>query len=327
MAPIPVPRPLGDGNQAPPAHRIPIPFRWLVARFEFFGEEDFTVAFFFCLALFLVALPITFLLLPLVFTITGACVFVGFLFSRHIAIRRNRFSYEPSHLSKQDPSAPTPNTSSLPACYTLYVLGSGGHSAEMIETIKKSFRGGTNQHRRYVITSGDKSSAGMVHELECNIKDAFPDRRGGTFDVFEISRARAVHQPLYTAPLTCLMSAAHAVHALTSDPVLRPANTYGDQFKYPHLVVTNGPATGFIVAMAAHVLKMLCLVPPNGFKIVYTESWARSRTLSLTGKLFWWTGIAELFLVQHEPLAKKLPGSLLFSTIAAPTACSPQRAR
>lgn len=188
----------------------------------------------------------------------------------------------------------------------------------MIETIKQSFGGGTNLHRRYVITSGDNSSAGMVHELECNIKDAFPDRRGGTFDVFEISRARAVHQPLYTAPLTCLISAAHAVHALTSEPILRPAKDYGDQFKYPHVIVTNGPATGFIVGMVAHVLKMLCLVPPNGFKIVYTESWARSRSLSLTGKLFWWTGITELFFVQHEELAEKVPGAMLFPKIAVP---------
>lgn len=188
----------------------------------------------------------------------------------------------------------------------------------MIETIKQSFGGGTNLHRRYVITSGDNSSAGMVHELECNIKDTFPDRRGGTFDVSEISRARAVHQPLYTAPLTCLISAAHAVHALTSEPILRPAKDYGDQFKYPHVIVTNGPATGFIVGMVAHVLKMLCLVPPNGFKIVYTESWARSRSLSLTGKLFWWTGITELFFVQHEELAEKVPGAMLFSKIAVP---------
>jgi hypothetical protein len=79
MAPLPVPRRSGDGNPAPPASRIPRPFRWLVARFEFFGEEDLTVAFFFCLALFLAALPPIFLYLPLIYTITGVCVLIGFL--------------------------------------------------------------------------------------------------------------------------------------------------------------------------------------------------------------------------------------------------------
>jgi len=82
MAPLPVPSRPGDGNPAPPACRIPRPFRWLVARFKFFGEEDLTVAFFFCLALFLSALPPIFLFLPLIYTITGVCVFIGFLFVR-----------------------------------------------------------------------------------------------------------------------------------------------------------------------------------------------------------------------------------------------------
>lgn len=82
MAPIPVPRRRGDGNPVPPASRIPRPFRWLVARFEFFGEEDLTVAFVFCLALLVVALPPVFLFLPLVYTITGVCVTIGFLFVR-----------------------------------------------------------------------------------------------------------------------------------------------------------------------------------------------------------------------------------------------------
>ena len=217
---------------------------------------------------------------------------------------------------KPHPDAPAPDTSHLPAVYSLFVLGSGGHSAELIESIRNSFSGGTNytnHHRRYIITSGDKSSTGMVYDLSCKIKDAFPEQRGGTMDVVEIRRARAVHQSSFTAPITCFGSAVQAIHALTSEPDLRPAKTFSDRFKYPHLIVTNGPATAFIVAIVAHMLKMLCLVPPECLNIVYIESFARTQALSLTGKLFYWTGIAQAFLVQHQPLKEKLPGSLLLS--------------
>ena len=68
-------------------------------------------------------------------------------------------------------------------------------------------------------------------------------------------------------------------------------------------IVTNGPANGFIVCLVAHLLKILYLVPQNRLRIVYIESWARSRTLSLTGKLFVRTGIADLVCVQHQTLA------------------------
>ncbi|KAK3986637.1 oligosaccharide biosynthesis protein Alg14 like-domain-containing protein [Cladorrhinum sp. PSN332] len=200
---------------------------------------------------------------------------------------------------------PVPDTSELPAVYFLYVLGSGGHTAEMIEIIKKQFQGKPNQHRRYVITSGDKDSRNHVARLENLINNAYPTGRAGTWDTFTIPRARKVHQSLLTAPFTCLVTAIQALLALSIHPNARPAKHYGDQFKWPHVVVTNGPATGFIVCLVAHVLKMFYLVPENCLKMVYIESWARTRSLSLTGKLFLWTGIADVFCVQHERLAQK----------------------
>jgi beta-1,4-N-acetylglucosaminyltransferase len=157
----------------------------------------------------------------------------------------------------------------------------------------------------------------MIKALETTISDAYPDERAGTRDVFLVKRARAVHQSLWTAPLTCLMSAAHAVNALTREPNLRPSRTYGYQFKYPHVIVTNGPASGFIIGMVAHLLKIFYLAPPHRLKIVYIESWAKTKTLSLTGKLFYWTGIANMFCVQHETLTRLIPGSQFVGTVTA----------
>lgn len=211
---------------------------------------------------------------------------------------------------------PGPDTSGLPAAYFLYILGSGGHTTEMLEMVKRKFQPQANQHRRYVITTGDSDSLSRVVRLETAIKSAVPDAGRGTIDSFTLPRARRVHQPLWTAPVTCLATAAQAVNALTRAPNARPRSRHGRQFKYPHVVVTNGPATGFIVCLVAHLLKVLYLVPQNRLKMVYIESWARSRTLSLTGKLFLWTGIADVFCVQHEELARRI-GAVYVGAMAA----------
>ncbi|KAK1761207.1 glycosyltransferase [Echria macrotheca] len=189
----------------------------------------------------------------------------------------------------------------------------------MIETVKRKFRGNPRQHRRYIVTTGDNASRNMILELEIKIRDAHPDDRSGTFDVFEIQRARAVHQSMWTAPFTCLLAAAHAINALTSEPKTRPKDRYGFEYKYPHVIITNGPATGFIVGLVAHLLKILAVVPKNRLKMVYIESWARSRTLSLTGKLYLWTGIANMFCVQHESLANRIRGAQYVGIVAART--------
>ncbi|KAK0626335.1 glycosyltransferase family 1 protein [Immersiella caudata] len=272
---------------------------------------------FFWLSIILASVLGALFILSLSWITAAAAVFAGFIVFRHMMLKHDWFQAGRRWITVSDPNAPAPDTESLPAVYFLYVLGSGGHSAEMIETIKQKFRGQKNQHRRYVITSGDKSSINMITGLETTISDACPDDRAGTRDVFLIKRARAVHQPLWTSPFTCLISAAHAVNALTREPNLRPITRYGHQFKYPHVVVTNGPATGFIIGVVAHLLKIFYLVPPNRLKIVYIESWAKTKTLSLSGKLFYWTGIANMFCVQHETLAKSIPGARYVGIVTA----------
>jgi beta-1,4-N-acetylglucosaminyltransferase len=203
-----------------------------------------------------------------------------------------------------------PDTSHLPAVYFCYILGSGGHTTEMLDIIKQKFRPQANQHRRYLVTTGDQDSLNRLTKLETLIHNTSAGDTHGSFDTFHIPRARRVHQPFLTAPLTCLATACCAINALTREPEARPRTRHSTQFKYPHVVVTNGPATGFVVCAVAHALKLLYLVPDNRLKMVYVESWARSRTLSLTGRLFYWTGIADMFCVQHEELAQRTKGAV-----------------
>lgn len=220
-------------------------------------------------------------------------------------------------ISRRNPS--TPDTSGLSAVYFLYILGSGGHTSEMLETIKRKFIPQANAHRRYLVTTGDQDSLNRVIKLETLIHRCFPggDPRTGTLDTFRVPRARKVHQPLWTAPLSCLNTAIHAVNALTREPDARPTTLHGTLFKYPHVIVTNGPATGFVVCLVAHLLRVFYLVPQNRLKMVYVESWARSRSLSLTGRLFLWSGIADMFCVQHRALAERYPGAVYVGQVAA----------
>ncbi|KAK3949065.1 oligosaccharide biosynthesis protein Alg14 like-domain-containing protein [Pseudoneurospora amorphoporcata] len=260
------------------------------------------------------------------FVVTLGVALATFIVYRHFEVigRRQRPSGGSWLVASNAPQtsavdAQVPDTTSLPAVYVTYILGSGGHTAEMMETIKQSFRGQANMHRRYIISTGDTSSLAKARLLESTIKGAYPgeDARAGTSDIFLIRRARKVHQPLYTAPFTCLISALHAAHALTRMPNLRSTKGNAKDFKYPHLIVTNGPANGYIVSLVAHLLKIFYLVPENRAKMVYIETWARSKTMSLTGKLFLKTGIADVVGVQHESLARIFKGSQYIGPVSA----------
>ncbi|KAF4984525.1 hypothetical protein FZEAL_301 [Fusarium zealandicum] len=187
--------------------------------------------------------------------------------------------------------------------YNLFVLGSGGHTKEMLMMMDDGFCNFANFHRRYLISSGDAMSENHLvdYEADLQILCAAEEQDPGSYDTFTVTRARRVHQPLWSTPFTAFLSILDIFPALLNPP----ANDVGAKLRYPTCIFSNGPATGFFVGVAAHLLKMLFLVPENTMKFVYIESWARISTLSLTGKLFYYTGIADVLVVQHEQLAAK----------------------
>lgn len=155
-------------------------------------------------------------------------------------------------------------------------------------------------HRRYLISSGDTMSANHMRDYEasltvlCSATGTSP----GSHDAVLVTRARRVHQSILTTPASALRSVLDIFPALLS----RPRDSVR---AYPSMVFSNGPATGFFVAVAIHILKMAYLVPEDSMRFVYIESWARISTLSVTGKLFYHTGLTDFFAVQHEQVATK----------------------
>lgn len=220
--------------------------------------------------------------------------------SRHFYILRRRKSVD----VEAGMQRPGPDLSHHPALSYLYVMGSGGHTTEMVSLIKLSFKANHNQHRRYIITHGDHHSQERERVMESAFHKSCPDGSAGTYDTFLVTRAREVHQSYLTSVYSSLRCALDILAALTKIPAQRIGQPNATDFKYPHVIVTNGPGTGFIVGLMAHILKILYLVPQDRLKIIFVETWARSHNLGLTGKLFYWTGIADLFVVQSKQLSK-----------------------
>ncbi|GJD04454.1 UDP-N-acetylglucosamine transferase subunit ALG14 [Colletotrichum higginsianum IMI 349063] len=157
-----------------------------------------------------------------------------------------------------------------------------------------------DMHRRYLISSGDAMSLKHLDAFENDLKDTHGEEQAGTHDKYIVARARKIHQSLLTTPFTALLSVIQIFPLLLTSPFKGARSRQ----QFPDIILTNGPATGFIVGLVAYTLKMFYIVPEDTMQVLYIESWARIRTLSLTGKLFHRTGFADLLLVQHEKVAR-----------------------
>jgi beta-1,4-N-acetylglucosaminyltransferase len=178
---------------------------------------------------------------------------------------------------------------------TLVVLGSGGHTAEMLQLTK-----GMDRKRYapwyYVLADSDTTSLGKLAAAAGGGGGGGEGGGGGgkgappkpppEGTVFRIPRSREVGQGWLSTVLSTARATAWAL-ALTAR--LRP-----------HLVVANGPGTCLPICVAAFALRVLGVADT---RVVFCESWCRVKTLSLTGKLLY--PIADRFVVQWPELTAK----------------------
>jgi beta-1,4-N-acetylglucosaminyltransferase len=177
----------------------------------------------------------------------------------------------------QDTGADEPEKGHL-----MIVLGSGGHTAEMLlmlTTINlEEFK-----RRTWVCSDGDGFSAGRADEVEKRIGT-------GVWDVVTIPRARKVHQSLLTTPVSSLYCLWACLALLRRHP--------------PDIILTNGPGTGVIVVLASVILRFFSFTMlgdgADKTRIIYVESLARVKKLSLSGRLL--RTVVDRFIVQWEGL-------------------------
>ncbi|KAH8625407.1 oligosaccharide biosynthesis protein Alg14 like protein [Alternaria alternata] len=128
------------------------------------------------------------------------------------------------------------------------------------------------------------------------------------YNIANVPRARKIHQPLLTTPLTSLYTLLASFAPLLHVPPLlagqAPTTPYETTAAdLPDLIITNGPATAVILILASLILRYFNIKGANSrdkCKTVYVESFARVKTLSLSGKLL--LRVVDRFLVQWEEL-------------------------
>ncbi|KAK8180483.1 oligosaccharide biosynthesis protein Alg14-like protein, partial [Phyllosticta capitalensis] len=199
----------------------------------------------------------------------------------------------------------------------LVVLGSGGHTAEMMAMLGKLDKARflrSWSHRTYVVSEGDGLSAERAREFE----EALLDFDGkeievGSYDIQLVPRARKIHQSLLTTPFSSLrcLGACHSIlRSPFSSPDIESSTAPQHQATFfPNLILTNGPGTGVIVILAALLLRYCDLGDldrTSRIRTVYVESWARVKRLSLSGKLL--LRVVDRFLVQWETLLNQTAG-------------------
>ncbi|GLC45279.1 hypothetical protein PLESTB_000717300 [Pleodorina starrii] len=169
---------------------------------------------------------------------------------------------------------------------TLIVLGSGGHTAEML-MLMDSLDKARYSPRSYVVAATDPMSGpkALARERLWQKKDSPTG-----FRIQQIPRSREVGQSYITSVATTLYSLVFAFGL-----VLREA---------PELVLVNGPGTCIPICAAAFVYRVLGLTRTQ---IVYVESIARTRRFSLSAKLLYHLRMADLLFVQWEQLARTYP--------------------
>ncbi|KAI4717206.1 Alg14-domain-containing protein [Aureobasidium sp. EXF-10727] len=185
---------------------------------------------------------------------------------------------------------PTPRKRGTSA-HLLIVLGSGGHTAEMISMLRRSATCNNFTHRTWLVSSGDDFSAAFAEEFEQEVGE-----QRGAYRVVQVRRARKIHQSLVSAPWSCLLCLWDCLRLLMSSSA---AAEYG----YPDLILTNGPATATILVFASVLLRFFGLQGTDGkgeMRTIYVESWARVKKLSLSGRLLCW--VVDRVLVQWEQL-------------------------
>lgn len=158
---------------------------------------------------------------------------------------------------------------------TLIVIGSGGHTAEMLRLMKKMNKS-KFMPRLYVLADTDITSCVQIENNEY----------GTDWSIASIPRSRHVNQSYLTSILSTIYSI-----VMTMPVVIL--------FK-PDLILCNGPGTCVPVCFIALIIKLFHYADTS---VIFVESICRVKTLSLTGKLMFI--FADLIIVQWPELSRK----------------------
>lgn len=165
-------------------------------------------------------------------------------------------------------------------CKTLICLGSGGHTTEMFKLLK-DLDCNKFSPRYYFVANNDSTSLKSIEEFE-RIRNQVDG-----YKIFKIPRSRVVHQSYFTAVITTIYSTLYCL------PILCKLRL--------DLILCNGPGTCIPICLISFLLKVGFI---SNSKILFVESFCRTKTFSMTGKILIY--FADNFIVQWPYLTRKL---------------------
>lgn len=159
---------------------------------------------------------------------------------------------------------------------TLIVLGSGGHTTEMLKILHEINKDNYTP-RIYVAADSDKNSYNKVIEFEGTSTD---------HKFIKIFRSRNVGQSYFTSIFTTIQA------TIASVPMI--------YWEKPDLLMCNGPGTCVPLCLITFLFRLVCI--NTNCRIVFIESFCRIQSLSLTGRIMIW--FADLFVVHWDEQRK-----------------------
>ncbi|OIT35188.1 PREDICTED: UDP-N-acetylglucosamine transferase subunit ALG14 homolog isoform X2 [Nicotiana attenuata] len=172
---------------------------------------------------------------------------------------------------------------------TLIVLGSGGHTAEMLNLLNvlqmERFK-----PRFYIAAATDNMSLQKARVYEDSLLDKAGVDAVGRAEFMQIYRSREVGQSYITSIGTTLIAIAHALWLMIK---IRPK-----------VILCNGPGTCVPLCVIAFFFKVLGI---RWSSVFYVESIARVRKLSLSGLLLYKLHMVDQLFVQWPKLKEKYP--------------------
>ncbi|KAK3154969.1 hypothetical protein QOZ80_2BG0197220 [Eleusine coracana subsp. coracana] len=169
----------------------------------------------------------------------------------------------------------------------LIVLGSGGHTAEMMNIIT-TLQMDRFTPRFYVAALTDNMSLQKAQVYEQSLVQSDGGKASENAHFMQIYRSREVGQSYITSIATTLVATLHAMWL-----VIRIR---------PQVIFCNGPGTCIPLCVSAYVLKVIGI---KWSSIFYIESIARVEKLSLSGLLLYKLRLADQFFVQWPQLQHK----------------------
>ncbi|KAL9244388.1 hypothetical protein vseg_018168 [Gypsophila vaccaria] len=172
---------------------------------------------------------------------------------------------------------------------TLIILGSGGHTAEMLNLVSV-LQTDRFMPRYYVAAATDNMSLQKAQTFE-----SFATNVKGTRDAqyTQIYRSREVGQSYITSVFTILIATLHAMWLMIK---IRP-----------QVIICNGPGTCIPLCAITFVFKVLGI---RWSTVFYVESIARVKRLSLSGLLLYKLKMADQLYVQWPQLQRMYPRSV-----------------